>query len=314
MNPDAPTVAARPWRGASFALASAICFGAAAPASKQLVAAINPWLMAGLLYTGAGIGLSLLWVARGLGAHALPRGRRLSGRAWWWFFGATLAGGGVAPVLLMLGLARTPASTGSLLLNLEAVLTVLIAGVFFHERVRFWVGLGIAAVIGGGIILAWQGEFILSGPLGPLAVAGACLAWALDNNLTRQIAHHDPIQIAALRGLFAGAIVVGLGFLFGATSPDAWLMVGAGALGLIGYGLPLVFFVLALRELGTARTGAMFATAPFIGAVVSIIALGEPVTLRLGIAGAFMAFGVWLMLAAQRRLETAPAFSPNNGG
>ncbi len=307
MNRDAHLATTRPWRGAAYALASATCFGAAAPAAKELVTSIDPFLMAGLLYAGAGIGLSMLWLARGLGLRALPRGPRLSGQAWWWFFGATLAGGGVAPVLLMIGLARTPASTGSLLLNLEAVLTVLIAGLFFHERIRGWVGLGIAIVIAGGVVLGWQGEFVLQGPLGPLAVAGACLAWALDNNLTRQIAHHDPIQIAALRGVFAGAIVVGLGFLFGAAVPDPWLMVAAGALGLAGYGLPLVFFVLALRELGTARTGAMFATAPFIGAIVSIIALGEPMTLQLGIVGICMAFGVWLMLAGQRRLKAAPA-------
>lgn len=304
---DAPLAAVRPWRGAIFALASSACFGGAAPASKLLLAKIDPFLMAGLLYAGAGIGLSALWLARELGAPGLPRGPRLSDRAWWWFLGATMCGGGLGPVLLMLGLARTPASTGSLLLNLEAVLTVLIAGAFFRERILGLVGLGIAAVIAGGVILAWQGEFMLGGPLGPLAVAGACFAWALDNNMVRQIAHHDPVQIAALRGLCAGALVIALAFLIGASGVDPWLMVSAGALGLFGYGLPLVFFVMALRDLGTARTGAMFATAPFVGAIVSILALGDPVTLQLGIAGICMVLGVWLMLAGQRRSEAAPA-------
>ncbi len=299
----------RPWRGAAFALASATCFGAGTPASKLIVASIDPWLMAGLLYAGAGVGLSTLWFARRLSGRTIPPGARLAGNGWWWFLGAALAGGGFAPVLLMLGLARTPASTGSLLLNLEAVLTVVIAGVFFRERIMGWAGLGIAAVIAGGVILAWQGEFVLAGPLGPLAVAGACLAWALDNNLTRQIAHCNPVQIAALRGLLAGAVNVALALGLGATLPSIGLIASAGALGLFGYGLPLVFFVLALRDLGAARAGAMFAIAPFIGTIVSIVALDESATLRLGIAGACMALGVWLMLAGQRRLDPAPARS-----
>lgn len=314
MDHGASLTTVRPWRGAGFALASAACFGAAAPASKSLVAAIDPWLMAGLLYAGAGVGLSALWSARHLGGRLIPPGQRLSGHGWWWFLGAAIAGGGFAPVLLMLGLARTPASTGSLLLNLEAVLTVLIAGVFFRERIVGWVGLGIAAVIAGGVVLAWQGEFMLAGPLGPLAVAGACLAWALDNNLTRQIAHCDAVQIATLRGLLAGAINIAAALLLGAALPDLGLIASAGALGLFGYGLPLVFFVLALRDLGAAQTGAIFATAPFIGTIVSIVALGESATLRLGIAGACMALGVWLMLAGQRRLEAAPALRANDGG
>lgn len=307
MDRSASIASARPWRGAAFALAAATCFGAGAPASKSLVAAIDPWLTAGLLYAGAGIGLSILWFLRRLGGRTIPPGARLSGNGWWWFLGAAIAGGGFAPVLLMLGLARTPASTGSLLLNLEAVLTVLIAGVFFRERIIGWVGLGIAAVIAGGVVLAWQGEFVLAGPLGPLAVAGACLAWALDNNLTRQIARCDAVQIASLRGLLAGAINIALALSFGAALPDLGLIASAGALGLFGYGLPLVFFVLALRELGAARTGAVFATAPFIGAIVSILALGEPATLRLGVAGACMALGVWLMLAGQNRRAEASA-------
>lgn len=312
MRQSAPLESIRPWRGAAFALASATCFGAGTPASKLVVSAIDPWLLAGLLYAGAGVGLSTLWLARRVGGRTIPPGARLAGKGWWWFLGAALAGGGVAPVLLMLGLARTPASTGSLLLNLESVLTVLIAGVFFRERIVGWVGVGIAAVIAGGVVLAWQGEFVLAGPLGPLAVAGACLAWALDNNLTRQIAHCDAVQIASLRGLLAGAINIALALALGASLPDLGLVATAGALGLFGYGLPLVFFVLALRDLGTARTGAMFATSPFIGAVVSIIALGEPATIRLAVAGACMALGVWLMLAGQRRLVPAPAPASNS--
>jgi drug/metabolite transporter (DMT)-like permease len=291
----------RLWRGGAFALASATCFGAGAPAAKLFVTQIDPWLMAGLLYAGAGTGLSVFWLARRLSGWRIARGAPLSGRGWWWFFGAAIAGGGFAPVLLMLGLARTPASTSSLLINLEVVLTVLIAAVVFGERIRGAARLGILAVILGGVILAWQGEFAFADPLGPLLVAGACLGWALDNNLTREIAHCDPAQIAVLRGLLAGALNVGLALLSGAAMPDAWLILGAGMLGLFSYGVPLVFFVLALRELGTSRTGTVFATAPFIGAIVSILALGEPADPRLGIAGACMALGLWLMLGGRLR-------------
>lgn len=282
------------WPGAAYAFGSAFLFGVGTPASKVLVGRIDPWLMAGLLYGGAGIGLGVLFMVRARLKRGVAAEARLSGRAWLWFLAAALTGGGVAPALLMAGLARTPASTGSLLLNLEVVLTVLIAGVIFREQIGRRVALSVLAIVAGGIVLAWRGDAGVAGLLGPLAIAGACLGWALDNNFSRKIALCDPLQVAALRGVLAGTLNIGLAFAVGATAPAPGDALAAGALGLISYGLPLVFFVLALRALGTARTGAFFATAPFIGAIISVLALGEPIDAQFLIAGALMAAGAYL--------------------
>jgi drug/metabolite transporter (DMT)-like permease len=289
-----PIAASPLWPGAAYAFGSAFLFGAGTPASKVLVERIDPWLMAGFLYGGAGIGLGVLFLIRRLIRGGAPTEARLTGRAWLWFLAAALTGGGIAPALLMAGLARTPGSTGSLLLNLEVVLTVLIAGAIFREQIGRRVALGVVAIVAGGIVLAWRGDAGAASLLGPLAIAGACLGWALDNNFSRKIALCDPLQVAALRGLLAGPLNIGLAFGFGAAVPAAGDAVAAGALGLGSYGLPLVFFVLSLRSLGAARTGAFFATAPFIGAVISVVALNEPIDAQLLTAGALMAAGAYL--------------------
>lgn len=290
-------------RGVAYALGAALSFGASAPLSKALIAEIDPWLMAGLLYAGAGIGLSLLGALTRATERGAPREARLAGVGWLWFLAAAVLGGGVGPVLLMVGLSHTPASTASLLLNLEVVLTVLIAGALFREQIGRWVVLGIVAIVAGGIVLGGQGRVDAGGFIGPLAVAGACLCWGLDNNLTRKIALGDPLQIARLRGLLAGSVNIGLALALGASLPAAGLMVAAGALGLFGFGASLVLFVLGLRELGAARTVAIFAIAPFIGASISVTGLGEPLTWRLATAGLCMALGLWLMLRERHEHE-----------
>jgi drug/metabolite transporter (DMT)-like permease len=167
--------------------------------------------------------------------------------------------------------------------------------------------IGVIGVVAGGISLAWQGgeggQGGFAGVLGPLAIAGACFAWAIDNNLTQKIALADPLQIAMWRGLLAGTLNLGLAHLAGAGLPRWDLALAAGGLGFVGYGLALACFVFAVRDLGAARAGAFFATAPFIGAVLSVTALGEPLTLRLGIAGALMALGVWLLVTDRHEHE-----------
>lgn len=283
-------------RGAAYALASALVFGAGAPAAKVLLESIDPWLMAGFLYVGAGVGLSVLRLGRQAVTKRVVAEARLTGQGWRWFIGAAIAGGIIAPALLMNGLDRTPASTGSLFLNLEAVLTVLIAWAVFREQIGRHVVIGIVAVIAGGVALAWSTEGGFAGAIGPLLIAGACLAWAFDNNFTQKISLSDPFQIGALRGLIAGPINVGLALAAGASLPTWYHALAAAGLGLLSYGLALAFFVFGLRDLGTARTGAFFATAPFIGAIISVTALGEPLTIRLGVAGALMAIGVWFIV------------------
>ena len=286
-----------------FALTSALVFGGGAPAAKLLLESIDPWLMAGFLYVGAGVGLSLLRLGRRLLMSKADAEASLRGRDWLWFFGASIAGGVAAPALLMAGLAQTPASTGSLFLNLEAVLTVLIAWSVFREHIGRHVFIGVAAVIAGGVVLAWHGEGGFEGFLGPLMIAGACFAWALDNNFTQKISLSDPFQIGAIRGLLAGPINVGLAFLAGAGSPTWDIALGSAGLGFMSYGLALACFVFALRDLGTARTGAFFATAPFLGAIISVTALGEPLTIQLAVAGALMALGVWFIVRDRHEHE-----------
>lgn len=271
------------------ALAAAILFGASTPFAKLLLGDIDPWLLAGILYLGSGIGLSAVrLVVRGEHSRLGPGERP-------WLIGAILAGGVAGPVLLMFGLSGTTASTSSLLLNAEGVLTAVLAWVVFKENADRRIVLGMLAIVAGAVVLSWPGGSVeASWPA--LAVLGACLCWAIDNNLTRKVSLSDPLQIAAIKGLGAGATNVALAFALGAEVPPPGTAATAAMLGFLGYGLSLAAFVVGLRELGTARTGAYFSTAPFVGAAVSVLLLDEPVTLRLVAAAALMGLGVWLHL------------------
>ena len=210
---------------------------------------------------------------------------------------APLSAGGIfGPILLMLGLSRTDASTASLLLTLEGVATALLAWFVFRENLDRRIALGMACIVAGALVLSWSGKPTLEGVLGPLAIVGACIAWGLDNNLTRKVSLADPLQIVEIKGLIAGPVNLLLGFWAGGTIPSLTPLAVAAFVGFLGYGVSLVFFVRALRDLGTARTGAYFSTAPFLGALAAIIILHEPLTMQLGAAGILMAIGVWLHL------------------
>jgi drug/metabolite transporter (DMT)-like permease len=282
--------------GATLALASAILFGVSTPVAKLLLGdGISPLLLAGLLYLGSGVGLAVIHVASrltGRGSREAPL-RRVDLP---WLALVVLSGGVIGPALLILGLATTPASSASLLLNLEGLATMLIAWVVFRENVDRRLLAGAAAILAGAILLSWQG-----GPegigLGTLAIAGACLAWAIDNNLTRKLSAADPVQIALLKGLVAGATNFVLALAVGAYFRSIAGLGAAALVGFLGYGVSLVLFVLALRHLGAARTGAYFSTAPFIGAILSILMFDEPITIRLIAAGLLMGFGVYLHLS-----------------
>lgn len=275
------------------ALAAAALFGLSTPLAKLLVGTIPPLLLAGLLYVGSGIGLSLWMLLRKV-RRQVPAEAPLVRRDLPWLAGAVLAGGVFGPILLMVGLTLTPASTASLLLNLEGVLTAVIAWVVFRENVDRRVFLGMLAIITGSVLLSWQRQVTAEIPWGALAIAGACLCWAIDNNLTRQVAGGDPMQIAAIKGGVAGAFNVVFALVLGYRFPDVLSLLATGLLGFIGYGLSLVLFVLALRGLGTARTGAYFSTAPFVGAALSLLLFAEHPSLAFWLAGALMALGVWL--------------------
>jgi drug/metabolite transporter (DMT)-like permease len=279
--------------GVGAALLAATLFGASTPLAKTLLGSIHPILLAGLLYAGSGIGLGL-WLllrrlVRNVASEAPLRRRDLP-----WLGGAIAFGGVLGPVLLMLGLAATPASTTSLLLNLESVLTALIAWIVFRENVDRRVFLGMLAIVAGGIVLTVQSDAQTRPPWAALAIAAACLCWAIDNNLTRAVSGGDPVQVAAIKGACAGTINTGIALSLGYHVPDLTHVAAAAALGLVGYGVSLVMFVIALRHLGTARTGAYFSTAPFVGAALSLALLRETPNLAFDIAGLLMAIGVWL--------------------
>lgn len=288
--------------GILLALASAALFGASTPFAKLLLGSVDPWLMAGLLYLGAGLGLAVLHVSRGvLRLPVIEAPLRQSDVPW---LGAVILTGGVlGPLLLMLGLAHTEAAAASLLLNLEGLATMGLAWVVFREYVDRRLLLGAFAILAGAALLSWQGgaSFQWSG----LLIAGACLCWGIDNNLTRKLSSSDPVQIAMLKGLVAGTVNLILAVWQGATLPSTGIVLAVGVVGLLGYGVSLALFVLGLRYLGAARTGAYFSLAPFVGAILAIPMLGESLSVQLIVAGCLMGFGLWLHLAEQHEHEHA---------
>ena len=283
-----------------YALSSALLFGISTPAAKALLGSTSPAMLAGLLYCGAGLGAAVFRrLLRALTNDGIPQQAAVAKTDRPWLAGAIVAGGIVGPLLLMLGLSRTEAAAASLLLTLEGVATALIAWFVFRESFDRRIALGMACLAAGALVLSWTGTPTLSSLLGPSAILGACLAWGIDNNLTRKVSLADPLQIVELKGLIAGPCNIALAFWAGSAVPPPILVVLAALVGMIGYGASLALFVLALRDLGTARTGAYFSTAPFFGAAAAVLAMAEPVNAQLLVAAGLMAFGVWLHVSEQ---------------
>ena len=282
--------------GVLAALGAALLFGAGTPLAKALLATVSPWLLAGLLYLGSGLGLSLYRLLSRATPVRLPRQERL------WFAGAVLAGGVVGPALLMGGLQGMPASGAALLLNAEGVFTALLAWFAFKENFDRRIALGMGAILAGAVVLSWPGEARFAGVWPLLAVLGACFAWGVDNNLTRKISLSDATWIAAVKGLVAGSVNLLLACVAGAALPAGPAVAGAMVVGFLAYGVSLALFVVALRHLGTARTGAYFSVAPFFGALLAVL-MGEAVSLPLLLASALMALGTWLHLTERHEHE-----------
>lgn len=275
-------------------MCSAFLFGAGTPLAKSLLDSVSPWMLAGLLYLGSGVGLAIYRILSGASRPRLNPGEIK------WLAVAVLCGGGLAPVLLMVGLSAMAASHAALLLNAEAVLTALLAWIVFKENFDRRIAMGMAAIVAGALLLSWP-QAPASRPavtsLWPaLAVVAACFFWALDNNFTRKVSLTDASWIACVKGLAAGAVNLALAFAIGASLPAPGMVSAAMAVGFVAYGVSLALFVVGLRHLGAARAGAYFSIAPFVGALFSVLFLAEPVTWQLLAAALLMGLGVWLHL------------------
>jgi len=277
------------------AVAAAALFGAGVPLAKVLVGQVGAIPLAALLYLGSGAGLFLLQgVTMVAGRRSRESGIARSDLPW--LAGATLAGGVLAPIALMSGLRNSPAATASLLLNLEGAATAVLAAVLFREHLggRTWTA--VLLVTGAGMVLSWSpGGRIGLAPAALLVVA-ACVLWGLDNNLSRRISGKNPVSIAAVKGLVAGAFSLALTLARGTTLPDLRTSLLAMGLGFASYGVSVALFIYAMRGLGAARTGALFATAPFVGTAVSFAIFRERPSLQFLIALPVMVAGAVLLL------------------
>ncbi|HEY2744692.1 MAG TPA: DMT family transporter [Polyangia bacterium] len=278
-------------RAALMALVAAALFGASAPVAKRLLAEVSPSLLAALLYAGCGL-VGLPFLARAWKRREAPlRAADVPLLA-----GVVGFGGVAGPLLLLYGLERTSATLAALLLNLEAVFTTAIAVIVFRE----WIGrrgLGALAVVVAGCALStWAAGGATATPIGPLAVAAACACWAIDNNLTQRLSLKDPLAVVAVKGLGAAPIAFAIASGTHAAWPRPGVIAGALALGAISYGVSLALYVRATRTLGAARTGVLFAAAPFVGAALAIPIAGDPPSLRVAGAALLIAAGVALLV------------------
>jgi drug/metabolite transporter (DMT)-like permease len=281
--------------GSLYGLASALLFGASTPLSKLLLPGVGPLMLAALLYLGAALLIGLFRFLRFLraqpSAEASLRGSDAP------VLGAMIGFGGVlGPILMLFGLARVSALAGSLLLNLEAVFTILLAVLWFREHLGLSGATPAVAVIVGAVLVGYQPGLVRGDALGVLAIVGACLSWAIDNNLSQRLSVRDPVAVAQCKTAGAGAATMTLALLAGYALPAPRFLAGSLALGGLSYGMSLICVMLAFRYLGAAREAAWFSTAPFVGAALSIPIFGVMPSVP-ELAGTLaMAAGVLLLL------------------
>ena len=280
-----------------YALAAASLFGASAPFAKLFLVKIHPVLLASLLYLGSGLGLLFYKFILRLGQNDLKNEARLGKADMPWLIGATISGGVVAPIVLMFSLKITPAATASLILNFEGVATVLIAFIVFREAIGKRIWLAIALITIAVILLSVDLSGNWGFSPGALGVVAACVLWGLDNNFTRNISAKDPIIIVIVKGIAAGTLNLVLAFIIGCPFPGLEKVLLACILGGFCYGASIVFFIFSLRELGSARTSAYFATAPFIGTALAFMIFRELPNVLFLAALPFIVIGAFLLLS-----------------
>jgi drug/metabolite transporter (DMT)-like permease len=290
--------------GVIYAIVSAVLFGSSTPAAKYLLTQVNPWLLAGLLYLGSWLGLSIIVILERLFSKKPSQEAGLNRSDWKWLASATFLGGILAPVLLMVGLTKINASTTSLLLNLESVCAAVVAWLIFKEHTSRRLVLGMLCIAIGSFILGWVGQPKFDSIIGEFLIVAACLCWGFDNNLSQKISATNPRKIVLVKTGIAGFTNTLLALIFSAhLSLKIDILIISGIVGLVGYGMSLVCFMLALRHIGTARTSAYFSLAPFVGAGFSILFLGDPLSWQLIVATLLMGYGIYLHLTEYHEHE-----------
>jgi drug/metabolite transporter (DMT)-like permease len=256
--------------GARNCALAALLFGASTPAASMIAQDMAPLVLAGLLYLGAALVVSPWWVARRPDGAAVRRNRSS-------LVIAVVAGGVVGPALLTAGLVETPAATASLLLNMELVATVILAATLFREHLGRNMVLAASLVTSAGVLLVWNPGATVD--LGALLIAGACVCWGLDNSVTSRIDQISPQHVTFLKGFVAGGFNLVLGLAITGPGHDVGgaAVLGALAVGALGYGLSITLWVRGAQQIGAARGQVIFATAPFIGAVLAWILLGDAI-------------------------------------
>ena len=279
-------------RSIGYAIAAAALYAMSAPLSKQLLASVSATMMAALLYLGAGLGMC----AVRLGQRALntPRREQSLARADLPYVAGMVALDIAAPIFLMLGLSRTTAANASLLNNFEIVATSIIALFVFGEAIsrRLWAAIGLITL--ASILLSVEGTESLSFSAGSLLVLLACVCWGFENNCTRRLSEKDPLEIVTVKGLGSGLGALGIALATGSGIPGVWQIVSALLLGFVAYGLSILFYVRAQRDLGAARTSAYYALSPFIGVGLSFLMGGAAPAPLFFAALAAMAAGAYL--------------------
>lgn len=276
------------------ALLAALFFGASAPISKLLLGDVPPVLMAAFLYLGSGIGISLTRIIQRISSNEREAGIKSPDVKW--LVGAIISGGIAAPIILMISLKNTPASTASLLLNFEGVATTLIALFFFRESISRRAWIAIAVITLASILLSTNFGNSWGMSLGAFGVILACVLWGVDNNFTRNISAKDPLTIVAWKGLVSGTFSLLLGLLLGQWLPTLTSILSILLLGFLSYGLSTMLFIYSMRGLGAARTSALYGTAPLAGVLLSIVIFGELPSLLFIIAAIIMVGGALLLI------------------
>lgn len=278
------------------ALLGAVFFGASAPLSKLLLGEISPIFLAAFLYIGSGTGISLIKGFQRMRYPSRDIEARITRDDVKWLAGAIIAGGMAAPIVLMISLQNTPASTASLLLNFEGVATTVIAMLVFKEAISRWAWAAILVITLASIFLSTDFSHGWGFSLGALGIVSATTLWGVDNNFTRNISGKDPLTIVAWKGLVAGTFSFFLAFFLGEKLPALGSILGTLLLGFVSYGLSTLLFIRSMRGLGAARTSALYGTAPLAGVVLSIFIFGELPSFFFIIAMFLMLAGAYLLV------------------